>query len=98
MRPHKLTISGFLAYGGVAEIDFDKLYESGLFLVYGETGAGKTSIFDAMAYALYGKVPGSRSADKNETYRSLHAAPDTPTYVECCQGVSKDPSHGLEKQ
>lgn len=82
MRPHKLTISGFLAYGGIAEIDFDKLYESGLFLVYGETGAGKTSIFDAMAYALYGKVPGSRSADKNETYRSLHAAPDTPTYVE----------------
>ena len=82
MRPHKLTISGFLAYGGVAEIDFDKLYESGLFLVYGETGAGKTSIFDAMAYALYGKVPGSRSADKNETYRSLHAAPETPTFVE----------------
>ena len=82
MRPHKLTISGFLAYGGVSEIDFDKLYESGLFLVYGETGAGKTSIFDAMAFALYGKVPGSRSADKNETYRSLHAAPDTPTFVQ----------------
>lgn len=71
-----------MAYGGVAEIDFDKLYESGLFLVYGETGAGKTSIFDAMAYALYGKVPGSRSVDKNETYRSLHAAPETPTFVE----------------
>ena len=82
MRPHKLTISAFLAFGGKVEIDFDKLYERGLFLVFGETGAGKTSIFDAMAYAIYGQVPGSRSADKNETYRSLHAKPDTKTFVE----------------
>lgn len=82
MRPHKLTISAFLAFGAEVEIDFDKLYERGLFLVFGETGAGKTSIFDAMAYAIYGQVPGSRSSDKNETYRSLHAKPDTKTYVE----------------
>lgn len=82
MRPHKLTISAFLAFGGEVAIDFDKLYERGLFLVFGETGAGKTSIFDAMAYAIYGQVPGSRSADKNETYRSLHAKPDTRTFVE----------------
>lgn len=82
MRPHKLTISAFLAFGGEVEIDFDKLYERGLFLVFGETGAGKTSIFDAMAYAIYGQVPGSRSADKKETYRSLHAKPETKTFVE----------------
>jgi exonuclease SbcC len=61
VRPHSLTISGFLAYGSEVTIDFDDLSSSGLFLVYGDTGAGKTTIFDAISYALFNKVPGQRS-------------------------------------
>jgi exonuclease SbcC len=63
MKPHKLTISGFLSYGGCEVIDFDTLASSGgLFLIHGSTGAGKTSILDALAFALYGTLPGSRKA------------------------------------
>jgi DNA repair exonuclease SbcCD ATPase subunit len=82
MRPHKLTISGFLSYGGEEVIDFDSLASSGgLFLIHGRTGAGKTSILDAISYALYGKLPKSRDAVAS-TYRSDFAAPSTPTFVE----------------
>ena len=82
MKPHRLKISAFLAYGGVVEINFDSLSESGIFLVYGDTGAGKTTIFDAMAYAIYGSLPGSRKGSKLDTLRSHHASSDSPTYVE----------------
>lgn len=82
MRPHKLTISGFLSYGGEEVIDFDSLASSGgLFLIHGRTGAGKTSILDAISYALYGKLPKSRDAVAS-TYRSDFASPNTPTFVE----------------
>lgn len=82
MRPHKLTISGFLSYGGEEVIDFDSLSSAGgLFLIHGRTGAGKTSILDAISYALYGKLPKSRDAVAS-TYRSDFAAPSTSTYVE----------------
>ena len=83
MRPHSLTISGFLAYGSEVTIDFDDLSSSGLFLVYGDTGAGKTTIFDAISYALFNKVPGQRSktSSASENYRSHHADPRTDTYV-----------------
>ena len=82
MKPHRLKISAFLAYGGVVEVDFDALADSGIFLVYGDTGAGKTTIFDAMAYAIYGSLPGSRKGSKLDSLRSHHATPSTPTYVE----------------
>jgi exonuclease SbcC len=82
MKPHRLKISGFLAYGGVVEVNFDTLADSGIFLVYGDTGAGKTTIFDAMAYAIYGSLPGSRKGSKLETLRSHHASSSTPTYVQ----------------
>jgi exonuclease SbcC len=82
MRPHKLTISGFLSYGGEEVIDFDALSSAGgLFLIHGRTGAGKTSILDAISYAIYGQLPGSRKALAS-TYRSDFAAPSTPTFVE----------------
>ena len=82
MRPHKLKISGFLSYGGCEEIDFDTLASAGgLFLIQGTTGAGKTSILDALAFALYGTLPGSRKAAA-KTYRSDFAKPDTVTFVE----------------
>jgi exonuclease SbcC len=82
MRPHKLTISGFLSYGGEEVIDFDALSSSGgLFLIHGRTGAGKTSILDAISFAIYGVLPGSRKSVA-KSYRSDFAKIDTPTFVE----------------
>lgn len=60
MRPHTLTFGGIGAYAGTVEIDFDQLSSLGLYLIVGPTGAGKTTIFDAMTYALFGKVAGER--------------------------------------
>ena len=59
MRPLKLTITGFGPYAGTEEIDFDRLGTRGLYLITGDTGAGKTTIFDAIVYALYGQASGS---------------------------------------
>ena len=55
MRPVRLTMSAFGSYAGVQEIDFTKIH-SGLFLITGDTGAGKTTIFDAIMYALYDRT------------------------------------------
>ena len=59
MRPVRLTMSAFGSYAGVQEIDFTKIH-SGLFLITGDTGAGKTTIFDAIMYALYDRTSGGR--------------------------------------
>ena len=58
MRPLKLTVSAFGSYAEKQEIDFDVFGESGLYLITGDTGSGKTSVFDAIVYALYGQVSG----------------------------------------
>ena len=80
MRPLKLTISGFGPYAGTQELDFSRLGTGGLYLITGDTGAGKTTIFDAITYALFGEASGdSRDASM---LRSKYAAPDTLTYVE----------------
>ena len=79
MKPIKLTMSAFGPYKGETIIDFDKLGESGLFLVTGDTGAGKTTIFDAISFALFNDVSGS-----NRPISSLRSnfATTEDTYVE----------------
>ncbi|GGP82389.1 AAA family ATPase [Streptosporangium pseudovulgare] len=73
MRPHRLWISAFGSFPGEEEIDFDALTEAGLFLIQGPTGAGKTTVLDALCYALYGRVPGRR--DSAKSLRCDHAPP-----------------------
>lgn len=80
MRPLKLTMSAFGPYAGGETIDFKNLNDKNIFLITGPTGAGKTTIFDAISYAVFGEASGS-SRDK-DTLRSDFALSETPTYVE----------------
>lgn len=70
MRPLRLTIEAFGSFAGREEVDFESLGELGLFLVTGPTGSGKTTIFDAMVFALYGTVPGSRRAEEVHSHHA----------------------------
>ena len=79
MRPLTLTISAFGPYAGQTEIDFEKFGRGGLFLITGDTGAGKTTVFDAVSYALYGQPSGSHREDS--MLRSAYAEKETPTFV-----------------
>ncbi|MFI7017928.1 AAA family ATPase [Streptomyces sp. NPDC050164] len=82
MRLHRLTVTAFGPFGGTQTVDFDELSAAGLFLLHGPTGAGKTSVLDAVCYALYGSVPGARQGSGQGTaLRSDHAAPATRTEV-----------------
>ncbi|MGZ4467166.1 MAG: AAA family ATPase [Nocardioidaceae bacterium] len=73
MRLHHLTVSAFGPFAGTEELDFEELNDSGLFLMTGPTGAGKSSVLDAICFALYGQVPGVRAV---KTLKSQHAAAD----------------------
>ena len=79
MRPLLLELSAFGPYAGRTEIDFSALGESGLYLITGDTGAGKTTVFDAITFALFGEASGERK--DNSMLRSKYAAPETPTEV-----------------
>lgn len=81
MRIHRLVISAFGPFAGTEEIDFDRLSAHGLFLLNGPTGAGKTSVLDAVCFALYGSVPGARQEGKR--LRSDHAEPALEPAVTC---------------
>ncbi|MGY0022374.1 AAA family ATPase [Streptomyces sp. YJ-C3] len=83
MRLHTLRITAFGPFGGTQEIDFDALSSAGLFLLHGPTGAGKTSVLDAVCFALYGSVPGARQSGsgQGQNLRSDHAEPGVRTEV-----------------
>ncbi|MET7432518.1 AAA family ATPase, partial [Streptomyces flaveolus] len=81
MRLHRLDITAFGPFGGAQTVDFDALSAAGLFLLHGPTGAGKTSVLDAVCYALYGSVPGARQSGQGMNLRSDHARPGTRTEV-----------------
>ncbi|MET8166255.1 SMC family ATPase [Streptomyces sp. NPDC005329] len=81
MRLHRLDLTAFGPFGDSQSVDFDELSAAGIFLLHGPTGAGKTSVLDAVCYALYGSVPGARQGGQGLTLRSDHAAPGTRTEV-----------------
>lgn len=81
MRLHRLDVTAFGPFGGSQSVDFDALSAAGLFLLHGPTGAGKTSVLDAVCYALYGSVPGARHGGQGLSLRSDHADPATRTEV-----------------
>lgn len=79
MRPVRLTMSAFGSYAGVETIEFDQV-KSGIFLITGDTGAGKTTVFDAITYALFDRTSGGHR--DGDMMRSQYAGADTGTYVE----------------
>ena len=79
VRLHQLQVVGFGPFADPVSIDFDALSDAGLFLLSGPTGAGKSSVLDAVCFALYGDVPGDRAVAKR--LRSDHAADDVAPRV-----------------
>ena len=104
MKPVKLIISAFGPYAGkLPEIEFDAFEEKGLFLISGDTGAGKTTIFDAICFALYGTTSGTYRDTRN--LRSEYARDSVQSYVDFYfshQGrefhVWRQPSYERKKQ
>ena len=94
MKPLKLVISAFGPYKDRVEIDFTKLGDNGVFLITGDTGSGKTTIFDAISFALFGEASGSRR--ENGSFRSDFALDDVKTFVEL-EFIHKDVLYMVER-
>ena len=103
MRPVTLRMSAFGPYAGEVTLDFQKLGRSGLYLITGDTGAGKTTIFDAITYALYGEASGQNR--EPNMFRSKYADTSTPTEVELefeyggkTYHVKRNPDYEIQKK
>ncbi|GAA1455631.1 AAA family ATPase [Williamsia maris] len=103
MKLHSLQMHAFGPFAADAEVDFDALGVDGLFLLHGQTGAGKTTVLDAVAFALFGRVPGAR--DDGRRLLSDHAIPgDSPSVtLEATIGgrrlrVTRSPEHHRTKK
>lgn len=82
MRPLTLELCGFGPYAEKTFIDFARFDGSGIYLITGDTGAGKTTLFDGISFALYGEASGGNKRRQGKGFRSDFASADTPTYVE----------------
>ena len=81
MKPIKLIMQAFGPYGKETVVDFEKIGNHGLYLITGDTGAGKTSIFDAISFALYGEGAGGKDRRQAKSFRSEYALKQDETYV-----------------
>ena len=101
MRPHLLTIEAMGPYAGSASVAFDDLAREGLFLIHGPTGSGKTFLFDALCFALYGEVPGARGDRGLVSHHAPAGATPRVSLEFTAQGgryrVAREPYHEAAK-
>ncbi len=81
MKPLKLTVSAFGPFAEETEIDFEALGTDGIYLITGDTGSGKTTIFDAVSFALFGEASGGKECRSAKNFRSDYAPASAETYV-----------------
>ena len=81
MKPLKLIMSAFGPFAEETTIDFEALGTDGIFLITGDTGSGKTTIFDAISFALYGEASGGRARRSAKNFRSEYVGVKGDTYV-----------------